>query len=806
MSRFRIDRTAMMMPALLIAVLVFSLMPGMALAQGATPPSMTPSGLYETFIAADGDNFTMLLLQQIFGSSIFAVTGDASNTSTLFGDIVGYFNAAVLVVGGVMFLNNLATGTLQSAHEGEVMGRNWSSLWAPLRSIMAIALLIPLPNYGGYNTAQVFTAFIVKNATTFATSVWSISVEKIATGVVPVTAPSATLPQDVVSEMFLIEMCSVILNDQFSMGGTATNPDRIVKREVQTPATNIPPSAFGPTQEDLRSRVPLHQSRFSYDRVDSAGNVKEAQICGYYQTPAIPDVINNRISAPDDSSFDLGTALGTSASANVRNQFTTLHENVMENISTRLNAVAQTVYAAHKAKQPGVDISAQLEQTLITSRAQLETGYGQIMSAIGSGADRNNEIRQMMIDRISNQCEEGRACSGEGWIGAGSWYMLIARLNNEISTLFTAESEAQSSRTAGGVANPRGWIPWSDNSKQNALIEEYVSAYDYGVSVFNVAANRMAAQGWPISFVTATNIAASIEGKEVDTDESGAAGKIRNLMMNAITRFATPGDQDPMIGIVNFGQTLVPLGSIMILADIVAPGNVLSTIGGAIATAGATMAIVLPLMPFVFWVMAVTGYFLLVVEAFIAVNLWALGMLKMDGEGIFGPHSREGWLMILALMFTPVLMVAGFFVGMIIFRITSVIISMGLTVSMAGIFANANLLFVVCSAFVIAIFMLMIYFMVLERSFSLVAEFPNRVLRWMGAQVNLDTSGADRVRTAAIGSIGATAAGYSTMARDKNYGPQVAGAIGSLGRRALGMPPKNSAKGGGSTPPPTSPP
>lgn len=803
MSRFKIDRTAMMMPALLIAVLVFSLMPGMALAQASPPASMTPSGLYETFIEGSGDNFTMLLLQQIFGSSIFAVAGDSSATSTLFGDIVGYFNAAVLVVGGVMFLNNLATGTLQSAHEGEVMGRNWSSLWAPLRSIMAIALLIPLPNYGGYNTAQVFTAFIVKNATTFATSVWSISVEKIATGVVPVTAPSATLPQDVVSEMFLIEMCSVILNDQFSMGGTATNPDRIVRREVQSSAPNIPASTYTLTQEDLRSQVPLYQSRFSYDRVDSAGNVKEAQICGYYQTPAIPDVINNRISVTGDSSFDLGTALGTSASANVRDRFTTLHEQVMENISTRLNAIATTAYAAHKAGEPGVDISAGLEQALVTSRAQLEAGYGDIMTLIGTGADKNNEIRRMMIDRISNQCEDGKACSGEGWIGAGSWYMLIARLNNEISTLFTAESEAQSSRTAGGAANPRGWF-WNGNSKRSALIEQYVSAYDYGVSVFNVAANRMAAQGWPISFVTATNIAESIEGAEVDTDESGSSGKVRNLMMNAITRFASPGEQDPMIGIVNFGQSLVPLGSIMILADVVAPGNVLSTIGGAIATAGATMAIVLPLMPFVFWVMAVTGYFLLVVEAFIAVNLWALGMLKMDGEGIFGPHSREGWLMILALMFTPVLMVAGFFVGMIIFRITSVIISMGLTVSMAGIFANANLLFVVCSAFVIAIFMLMIYFVVLERSFSLVAEFPNRVLRWMGAQVNLDTSGVDRVRTAAIGSIGATAAGYSSMARDKNYGPQVSGAIGTVIRKSFGLSPKNSATKGEGTPPTTS--
>lgn len=797
MSGYKMNR-AMMFPAMLIAVMAFSLIPGMAFAQAAPPASMTPSGLYETFIEGNGDNFTMLLLQQIFGSTIFASAEGGATAPTLFGNIVGYFNAAVLVVGGLMFLNNLATGTLQSAHEGEVMGRNWSSLWAPLRSIMAIALLIPLPNFGGYNTAQVFTAFIVKNATTFASSVWSLSATNVVSGVIPVTAPVATLPKGVVSEMFLIELCSVILNDQFSMGGNASRPDRIVKNEVDPEWSTRP---IG----EVANPGALHQARFSYDRVNAEGDIEESQLCGYYQTPAIPDVINNRVSVDDDS-FDLGTVLGQNGSDTIRQQFINLHTNVMDGISTRMNAAAQSVYAAYKSGQPVPDISLTLEQALTTSRDQLTTGYGQIMNTIGTGSNRNTEVRQMMVDRISTQCEDGEACSGEGWIGAGSWYMLMARLNNEISTLFTAESEVKSYRTAGGEANNEsGWWNRGERNKENALRDEYEAAYDSGVSAFNIAANRMASQGWNIDFAAATNMADSLTGEEVNVDESRAMNQIRNIMMRSIQYFVTPNAPDPMIGIVNFGQSLVPIGVIAIAADIVAPGNVLSTIGGAIATAGATMAIVLPLMPFVFWVMAVTGYFLLVVEAFIAVNLWALGMLKMDGEGIFGPHSRDGWLMILALMFTPVLMVAGFFVGMIIFRITSMIISMGLTMSLAGLFANANILFVIASVFVISVFMTLIYFTVLERSFSLVAEFPSRVLRWMGARADLDTSGADRVRGAALGTIGTTAAAYGGMTRNINVGPAVGRKVVDVGRSMLGAPPRNSAtKGSDNKPPATS--
>lgn len=787
------NRYVALLPAILMAVMALYLFPASAMAQSNPPASMTPSGLYESFVRGDGDSFSMLLLQQIFGEPIFSAPGASGSSETLFGSIVGYFNSAVLVVGGLMFLNNLATGTLQSAHEGEVMGRNWSSLWAPLRSLMAIALLIQLPNFGGYNTAQVFTSFIVRNATSFASSVWSLSATKIATGVIPVAAPVATLPREVVSEMFLIELCSVILNDQFSMGGTARNPDRIQANPMGVDATfQVMHGA-------------LYRGAMSYDRVDYRGNVKEAAICGYYQTPAIPDVINNRISVGENDYFDLGKVLGQDGSTDVRERFVKLHLDVMNDISLNMRQVAQRTYQAHKAKQPSPDISADLEAALVSSRESLNRGYKDIMDLIGTGANRNEEIRQMMVDRISTQCEPGKACSGEGWIGAGSWYMMMARLNNEISTLFTAESSVKSYRTAGENANNESWF-WnrSGKAKENALRQEYMDAYDNGVKVFNVAANRMAAQGWDIDLVTATNIGQSITGEDAEADGSRYTNRIRRAMMSSVEYIVEPGGADPMIGIVNFGQKLVPIGYTAILADIVVPGNVLSTVGGAIATAGATMAIILPLMPFLFWVMAVTGYFLLVVEAFIAVNLWALTMLKMDGEGIFGPHSRDGWLMILALMFTPVLMVAGFFVGMIIFRITSMIISMGLRMSLAGLFANANILFVVCSVFVIAIFMTMIYFVVLERSFSLVAEFPGRVLRWMGARADLDTSGADRVRVAALGTVGTSAGALSSLTRNMSYGRKIVGGAGSLTRRVFGRPPTNSVgKGGDGPAPPT---
>ncbi len=88
----------------------------------------------------------------------------------------------------------------------------------------------------------------------------------------------------------------------------------------------------------------------------------------------------------------------------------------------------------------------------------------------------------------------------------------------------------------------------------------------------------------------------------------------------------------PLGGFVN----LFPLGEI---AETL--GAVAVVVGGALAISGAFLAFILLLLPFLLWVAAVTGYFLLVAEAVIAVNLWAIAHLRLDGEGLAGEAARQ---------------------------------------------------------------------------------------------------------------------------------------------------------------------
>ena len=78
---------------------------------------------------------------------------------------------------------------------------------------------------------------------------------------------------------------------------------------------------------------------------------------------------------------------------------------------------------------------------------------------------------------------------------------------------------------------------------------------------------------------------------------------------------------------------------------------------------------VLPYLPAVIWLIAVLAFMLLVIEAVFAAPLWAVAMLSMDGHGISSNIARKGWSLLLMLFLTPLLMVFGFLLGMVLFRI-----------------------------------------------------------------------------------------------------------------------------------------
>lgn len=727
-------------------------------ASSATAQNFEPEDAFALFGTEYGDPFSSVFLNQLFGDLFPSVSG--SSTQTVFSSIIGYFNVIILVVGGGLFFWNITVGTLQSAHEGSVLGQKWSSLWAPIRTIFAIGLMIPLPNMGGYNVAQAGVAYVVRGSTMMASTIWTRSAELVITGDVAIASTPPTIDPGVMKTMYLNAACASIVNYQM----TQATGDPATAFEVRWQSTPM-------TRDDITSNV--HMSYL----FDPSGATSKERICGSYSAPELPLFVNT---ISDGSTSAVPTIVGRDRDR-IKNQFEAAHLNSMARVSNRMLQLTNSILPT--LQQPGSpppDIAPRVADAMVQANDILARRMDNVMNA-AMGLDRSGQTaRDALLGRIKGSCStpvgEPSRCYGEGWVGAGSWYMMLAQFNNELTSLTSARGTATEGDYIRKISSENralyeasggefGWFEsWRGKDSMAAagmmsadeatlLMTRYEETWDNSTA-------SLAALGFPIAASLLDELNSEV------TNAEGAFLKVPGLAeaLNGAVRYAVQwtspaawGD-DPMIGLIQIGHFLVNIAGVLLVVAAVSGllgagfPLMIAPFMATLMTAGSLLSYILPIMPFFYWVLAVTGYFLLVAEAVIAVNLWALAHMRMDGDGISGEAGRQGWLMLLSLLMTPVLMVFGFLLGMGIFRVTSALINVGMNQALAGILGSGIFVKIVAMC-VYSIFMVMMYVVLLERSFSLVSEFPSRVLQWMGASAQLTNGEENRARAAA----GATA-------------------------------------------------
>lgn len=779
-----------------LAVMCISLL---ALAPTSAMAQPTPSSIWDFFGDGIGDPYSSVFLHQMFGPLFPSGTG--TNTPSLFSSIITYFNVIVLLIGGAMFFYNVAVGVMQSAHEGQVLGSRWSSLWAPLRIIFAIGMLVPVNS--GYNLAQSGVAFVVQGSTKMASALWVATADLVLAGDLPISAPVVKFDPDLMVKLWDQSACIVTLDRQV---------------QIANPAARV--GYMPPVIQDDR------MTRFT--GIYNGSEWVDAGICGQWSTPDTPLYLTNIVD---------GIASSTVANANIAagtaNQILTTfrdgHRAIMDGISSDMMAIAAANYDAlsgSEISQP--DITSDIATIHTGANVDMSELVTNLRALATEGSSGMQRPRDQLLNRIkgSDACfaengslsgaSDGReaqvGCYGEGWMGAGSWYILIAKINNELSSLSDAQSSAEGPSYKSAVMGldtgdvyrsaVNAGIFTRTNTAGMPSREQTLDVLDRYAETFQNAAIQLAALGYSFPAYILSDIAEQTEG-------AGFWSKITRDAMVGATEFFVgyfdPGkdEADPMIGLINMGHWLINIGTGILV--LVAGTGFFTGGGAAVAllpvyslflSSGVTLSFILPVLPFLYWVLAISGYFLLITEAIIAVNLWALSHLRMDGEGISGDAGKMGWLMILSLFMTPTLMVFGFLIGMTLFRIVSDLISAGLFYAVASII-DANPIIWLFGTLGYVILTVSAYIILLERSFSLVSEFPNRVMQWMGSQIQIG-GGEGAVKLAA----GAAALGVNHIGNDIEKGMGKTNAQGKfikgsgIGGRLHRFGDRNSTKAG----------
>lgn len=770
-------------------------------------PDFEPEDAAGLFGTEFGDSFSSIFLNEIFGPLFPSAAG--GNVETIFSSIIGYFNILILVVGGLLFFYNVTVGLLQSAHEGQVLGQRWSSLWAPLRVLFAVGLLVPVPNMGGYNLAQTGVAYIVKGATNFASTVWGGAVELIIEENVGITTAAPNVDTDLIEIMYENAACMEIVNHQLR---ESTPEGEEPPRVAYVPFSDFSEStrasevqrALLESRESAAERADRESANvFRTGIVDSGGNLVDGgndgsrpDICGSYRLPTTPAILDR---VNDDDALE---TMPDSVKDQLITQYEQAHHRYTLSLIDRMQSITAANLDVALDSTPDLpSFSNEIATEIIESNEALGEDVDNLIETF-SGADREADFaREEMLRRATGNegCSQGQSsedgpatCYGEGWIGAGSWYLMLVRLNNEISSLTEGSVSAETGTYIEDVPSESRHlynVSSGDAFESGDMIvaEEAKRVKSRYMEMFTKSTQGLAALGFPLSTDSSAEFRASGNTSVANLVERMDLRNHIERWISYVIEFASPGNwaSDPMLGLTEIGKwwlkwvagALIGLGLSGFVPGVNTTAATLIMLGLSFPSiiAMAILVYILPLLPFFFWVIAVTAYFLLVVEAVIAVNLWAISHMRMDGEGISGDAGSRGWLLLLSLFLTPVLMLFGLFIGMTIFRVTSSLIDVGIYHAMLGI-VGTDFIQLVFGFFFYPVMIVLMYIVLLERSFSLITEFPGKVLSWINVTAQLDGEGTTRGRAVAL------AAGYSAQ-RAQPALQQGIGGVGKLQQR-----------------------
>ena len=94
---------------------------------------------------------------------------------------------------------------------------------------------------------------------------------------------------------------------------------------------------------------------------------------------------------------------------------------------------------------------------------------------------------------------------------------------------------------------------------------------------------------------------------------------------------------------------------------------ILAAAVGAMLSMGMFLGIILPMMPYVFWITGVAWWLISFVEAVIAAPIWAIAHMHPEGHDVAGRGS-PGYMFVLAILVRPALMVIFLFTAMLLIK------------------------------------------------------------------------------------------------------------------------------------------
>jgi defect-in-organelle-trafficking protein DotA len=701
-------------------------------------------------------DLSMSYLATIFGVVDGVLHGTGSH---ILGAMFGEFNSIILVMASVVLSYVLFSSILNTSHEGEFLGKKWSSIWIPLRTVGGIGLL--LPKATGYSFIQILVMWVVVQGVGAADEVWKVTLNYINRNGTIIEPIQSLDPKKGANNTFLINKAGSILKSEVCMlavhnalANQYYNTDPNEKVVVPNFLTSLAITGKGP--DGKNTGLPIDYTKDIGGYYTFPGKLPGAfaslqGMCGMVSW----NFIGNKA---DNGQVDNPANLSANDSASIAMRQMTL------DLTAQANSIANTISPPSTTHTPAQRI--QLDSTSFEpfKNNLVDAGedyFGIVKPALRSLADDGSKKYKDFINNAKKS----------GWILAGSYYYNMARLNQSIR------------KSTGELAITDKIYPeFSPDYDSNTFSQ----IKDDNV-IYNLKNNLPSVNGVIDSYM-ATEItrAASNNNPGDEADPSlpehpanvDAIGKVVSAILDTIfprvqdfeKRLAdgiNNKDMDPIVALASVGNGLVSMVEqvwISLLATMTGLGvagiaagfaSGFWTVGGAVNAMlaitnllmlvvpmltvwmginfvlGSILSYYVPLIPFFLFAFGSITWFAVVLEAILAAPLVALGITHPEGHDFLGKAEQS--IMLLASVFLrPMLMVFGFIFGIILSYVALSVFNHGFSIAVQFLNDyNGDIFAIVYQTAMMSIYAAAVLAIV-NRCFSMIYEVPNKVLRWIG--------------------------------------------------------------------------
>jgi hypothetical protein len=802
-----------------------------------------------------GDNLALSFLHSVFGvegffrdtEGSFQNWRDFSNTgflSQIVHNMLRVYSQAMLVIAIFILLYIIVSVVADTVQTGVPFGKQFNSVWAPIRLAIGIGLLIPIS--GGLNSAQLLTLQIAKWGSGLGDRVWYEVQATIENNADRFTAkPLEVGFDDLIYDAIKFSVCRAAYNYE------VTDPDM----QLVTAVDEKRQATWG-------SSSPFHELLYRRDTYLVTNNSnKEFRNCGKFEVPW--HQFRPGVTIPEDHLLR----------ARAQNIYGATIEAVINNEKTR--EIGQHIVSYCGDTSPceldnyirvSAYVNPRIRDLIDIIATNIYSGPGDPTATPPVPPSRG--LTGILYDEASRQIRNELSNSG-GWVSAGTMFIRIANINGELVKAvqsvpvdtYTSSSSAIESTNANcnfferNVFDPLGNCKPNERdqiaSRSLQLLDNWWNASgtsgkytdDSGVEQTVVRLER-------------SRIPSSLQAGDQNSPGFGtylleafyAVGNFYPLYLLRDDGAGGFQGDNPIAKMSAFGASLIQTGTSMFMqgsgvaaafskkgfsnVDFLSP--VLLAIAGIMFLAGALLHYVLPLLPFVYFFFAVFGWVISVFEALLGMPLFALAHLDVKADGIVG-RAKDGYITLFLILIEPALIVISF-IGSVVFFTASMNLFHEMfymaqdviyDVEGSGNYGNsaldkaANSLLggenntVAYDWFMVPIIYAGIAYGVALACFKLIDQLPNKVIRYLQENAQLvGSDSGDALQYLDKAALGAAGAGQSIInalgskaggVGDKSQSDEIAAGLkkaglgGSGGKKSSGNPSADKSNTGNNT-------